>query len=126
MASAATCRRLIGRTSLRASMMESATAAKTKAPIRSAVRQIFPRREAKTADSGCSTNTFQPTGSTVAQAERTFTPPTLRPFVEPDSDEDERALRTCGRFLNSCGCRLMRTKTFRFGYEIGCALALTA
>ena len=51
------------------------------------VRQIFPRTGANAALSGCSTNTFQPAGPTVAQVLNTFSPRKLRPTVDPVCDE---------------------------------------
>ena len=51
------------------------------------MRQIFPRIGANAALSGCSTNTLQPTGLTVAQVLSTFSPRKLRPTVDPVLDE---------------------------------------
>ena len=74
---------LTGRTRRRASKTLRPTPAARKAASRSAVRQIFPRTGANAALSGCSTNTFQPTGPTVAQVLSTFSPRKLRPTVDP-------------------------------------------
>ncbi len=99
--------------------MESATAARTKAAISSAVFQIFPRRGAKAALSGCSTNTFQPTSSTVAQVLSTFTPWKFRPTVDPVLDE-ARALVTWGRDKERC------VKAALLGSAMGTPLSSTA
>ncbi len=61
-----------GRTRRRASNTLRPIPAARNAASSSAVRQIFPRTGANAALSGCSTNTFQPTGPTVAQVLSTF------------------------------------------------------
>ena len=79
---------LIGRTRRRASNTLRPIPAARNAASSSAVRQIFPRTGANAALSGCSTNTFQPTGSTVAQVLNTFSP------AEVAADRRSRARRS--------------------------------
>ena len=88
--------RLIGKTSRRASRIESATAPRMKAVISSTVFQIFPRRGAKVADSGCSTNTFQSVEGTGAQALKTFRWRRFSPVADPTAWPERRAACTCG------------------------------
>jgi hypothetical protein len=92
---------LIGRTSRRASKIESATAAKTKAAISSAVFQIFPLSGAKAADSGCSTNTLHFVVGTTAHALSTLRWRRFSPMAEPVAAEDANALSTWGSFSRS-------------------------
>ena len=85
----------------------------------SAVPQILPRRGAKAALSGCSTNTFQPSGPTVAQVLSTLTPWKFRPTVDPVLDE-ARALVTWGRDNERC------VKAALLGSAMGMPLSSTA
>ena len=87
---------LTGRTSRRASKTLRPTPATRNAASKSALRQIFPRIGANAALSGRSTNTFQPSGSTVAHVLNTRSLRKLRPTVDPVLDEAS-ALATCGK-----------------------------
>ncbi len=110
---------LTGRTRRRASNTLRPIPATRNAASRSAVRQIFARTGANAALSGCSTNTFQPTGPTVAQVLSTSCPRKLRPTVDPLSDEAS-ALVTWGR------AKERFLKAALFGCAMGTPLASIA